>query len=77
MGYFFICLYVCIDVFMCPRARCRCYMVALGLVEVRGKEGGCVCLEWLVHGQVCSQSCVGKRHITKSEFWFLFQFIFV
>lgn len=41
------------------------------LVEVRGK--GAVDLEWwLVHGQVCSQRCVGRRHIRKSEFWFLF-----
>lgn len=42
----------------------------------RRKGGGCG-LEWLVHGQVCSQSCVGKRYITKSESWFLIQLIFV
>lgn len=44
---------------------------------VGGGEGkGEGCLEWLVHGQVCSQRCVGKRHIKKSEFWFLIQLIF-
>lgn len=27
-------------------------------------------MERFVHGQACSQSCVGQRHIRKTEFWF-------
>lgn len=61
----FTCLYVCIYVFMCPCVRVDFYMVVLGLVEVWGSRGEGGSSEWLVHGQACSQRCVGKKTYQK------------